>query len=436
MAAMAVRRSGLWHNGDFLRLWSGQSVSSLGSQVSLLAIPFAAVVLLHVSAFQAGLLGTAEYLPWLLVGLPAGVVVDRLPRRSVLIAADAGRAVVFASVPAAWWVGHLTVVQLYAVAFVAGILTVFFYVAYQSYLPELVGIEHLVEGNSKLETTSSAASVAGPTIGGALVAGVGAAVSVLADAVSYVVSVVMLLSIRRRERPLHDADAPPGPLLRGMRRDIVEGLRFLVGHPLLRPIVFCSAAANLFLDMVLALVVLFAVRDLGMSSTAVGLAFSVGSLALVAGAAGAPRIAARIGTGPTIAGSAMLFTLAFAVLALAPRAHPFWFIAAQSGLTGFAAVVYNVNQVSLRQAVTPSRLRGRVNATNRFVVYGVSPVGTFVGGVLGSALGLRTTFWIAAGGLALPSLLVVFSPVVRLRRIEDAFTSPGAGDEFSAALST
>ena len=432
---MAARRPGLWHNGDFLRLWGGQSVSSLGSQVSLIAIPFAAVVLLHVSAFQAGLLGTAEYLPWLLVGLPAGVVVDRLPRRPVLIAADIGRAVVFASVPAAWWIGHLAVAQLYAVAFVAGILTVFFDVAYQSYLPELVGTEHLVEGNSKLDTTGSAASVAGPTLGGALIAAAGAAVSVLADAVSYVVSVVMLLGIRGREQALHDAGAPRGHWLRGMRRDIVEGLRFLLGHPLLRPIVFCSAVANFFIDMVLALVVLFAVRDLGMSSTAVGLAFSVGSLALLAGAAGAPRIAARIGTGPTIVGSATLFTLGFALLALTPRAHPFWFIAAQSGITGFAAVVYNVNQRSLRQAVTPSRLLGRVNASNRFVVYGVSPVGTFVGGILGSAVGLRTTFWIAAGGLALPALLVMFSPVIRLRRIEDVSASSAAGDDVRVAPS-
>lgn len=422
---MAMRRSSLWRNPDFLRLWGGQSVSALGSQVSLIAIPFAAVVLLHVSAFQAGLLGTAEYLPWLLIGLPSGAIVDRLPRRPVLITADIGRAAVFASVPAAWWAGHLTIAQLYAVAFVAGALSVFFDVAYQTYLPELVTTEELVEGNSKLETTGSAASVIGPTVGGALIAAVGAAVSVLADAVSYVVSVLMLLGIRGREQASQDASAPQGHWLRGMRRDIVEGLRFLLGHPLLRPIVLCSAAANFFIDMVLALVVLFAVRDLGMSSTAVGLAFSVGSLALLAGAAGAPRIAARIGTGPTIVGSATLFTLAFALLAITPRAHPFWFIAAQSGITGFAAVVYNVNQRSLRQAVTPSRLLGRVNAGNRFVIYGVSPIGTFLGGVLGTALGLRTTFWIAAAGLAFPALLVLFSPVIRLRRIEDA-SAPAA----------
>jgi MFS family permease len=343
-------RSALWRNPGFLRLWGGQSVSVLGSQVSLIAIPFAAVVLLHVSAFQAGLLGTAEFLPWLLVGLPAGAIVDRLPRRPVLIAAEAGRAAVFASVPAAWWLAHLTIVQLYAVAFVAGVLSVFFDVAYQSYLPELVDTEQLVEGNSKLETTGSAASVAGPAIGGALIAGIGAAVSVLADAVSYVVSVAMLLGIRRGDTPAHDAGAPAwSGWLRGMRRDIAEGLRFLFGHPLLCPIVLCSAAANFFLDMVLALVVLYAVRDMGMSSTAVGLAFSVGSLALLAGAAGAPRIAARLGTGPA------------------------------------------------------------------------------------SALGLRTTFWIAAAGLAPPALLVVFSPVIRLRSIEDAVAGLSARDELSAA---
>jgi hypothetical protein len=347
----------------------------------------------------------------------------------VLIAADIGRALVFASVPAAWWIGHLTIDQLYAVAFVAGILTVFFEVADQSYLPELVGTDHLVEGNSKLETTSAGASVAGRTVGGVLIASAGAAVSVLADAVSYVVSALMLLGIAGRKQPLHESDLPRERWLRGMRRDILEGLRFLLLHPLLRPIVFCSAAANLFVDMGVALVVLFAVRDLGMTSTAVGLAFSVGSLALLAGAVGAPRI----GTGPTIVSSATLFSLAFVLLALTPRAHPFCFIAAQRGITGFAAVVYNVNQRSLRQAVTPSRLLGRVNASNRFVVYGVSPVRTFVGGILGSALGLRTTFWIAAGGLALPALLVTFSPVIRLRGIEDVSASSAAGEEFGVA---
>ena len=338
----------------------------------------------------------------------------------MLIAADVGRAAVYASIPVAWWAGHLTLAQVYAVTFVAGILTVFFDVGYQSYLPELVATEQLVEGNSKLETTGSAASVAGPAVGGALIAGVGAAVSVLADAASYLVSVAMLLSIRSRAPSPREADAPAGRLLRGMRHDIVEGLRYLLGHPLLRPIVFCSASVNLFIDMVLALVVLFAVRDLGMTPTAVGVAFSVGSLGMLAGASSAPRIARRFGTGPTIASSATLFSLAFVLLAVAAPAHPFWFIATQGAIVGFAALVYNVNQVSLRQTVTPHRLLGRVNAANRFVIYGISPVGTTVGGVLGSALGLRTTFWIAAAGAALPALLVIFSPVIRLRRIEDA----------------
>jgi MFS family permease len=418
------RRSALWRKPDFLRLWGGQSISRLGSEVSLIAIPFAAVVLLHVNAFQAGLLGTAEYLPWLLVGLPAGVVVDRLPRRPVLITADIGRTLVFASIPLAWWAGHLTLVHLYTVTFVAGVLTVFFGVAYQSFLPELVEKDQLIDGNSKLETTGSGASVAGPAVGGALIAGVGAAVSVLADAVSYVVSVAMLLAIRRQAQSPSDTDAPAGPLLRGMRRDIVEGLRFLLGHPLLRPIVLCSASVNLFIDMVLALIVLFAVRDLGMTSTTIGLAFTVGSLGMLAGAAGAPRIARRIGTGPTIAFSATLFSPAFVLLAVASRAHPFWFIAAEGAIVGFAALVYNVNQISLRQTVTPPRLLGRVNAGNRFVIYGISPVGTTVGGVLGSTLGLRTTFWIAAAGAALPALLVILSPVLRLRSIEDATTAP------------
>jgi MFS family permease len=417
MAELAPH-STLWRNADFLRLWSGQSVSQLGSQVSLIAIPLTAVAILHVSAFQAGLLGTAEYLPWLFLGLPAGVIVDRTSRRRILIVSDAGRAVALGSIPVAWWLGHLTLGQLYGVALAAGCLTVLFDVAYQSFLPALVSDRQLIDANSKLEVSSSTAGLAGPGLGGALVAAVGAAVAIVADAASYVVSVIFLLLVRARDAPA--TLAADALTLRALRTEVGEGWRYLVHHRLQWPIALCTATSNLFGDMAFVLVVLFAVRDLGMSSAAVGLAFSVGGVGLLLGALTAQRIGVRLGVGPAMVGSAGLFPLGIVLLAVAPASHPFWFVAGQGFLSGFNAAVYNVNGRSLRQAITPRRLLGRVTATTRFIIWGTIPIGTFLGGLLGSAIGLRATFVVAAVGISTSGLWIVFSPVRRVRTILEA----------------
>src|SRR5436309_1081924 len=199
---MTSRRPTLWRHPDFLKLWAGQSVSRLGSQVSLLALPLIAITVLQATTFEVGLLSAAEFAPFILVGLPAGVIVDRMAKRPILIAADAGRLLALGSVPLAYQLGALTIGQLYAVAFASGVLTVFFDVAYQSYLPVLVERHELVDGNAKLAVSDSAATVAGPSIAGALIDLVGAAMAVIADAVSFGVSALSLLVVHRRE-PAH-----------------------------------------------------------------------------------------------------------------------------------------------------------------------------------------------------------------------------------------
>jgi MFS family permease len=406
-------RPSLWGNADFLKLWAGQSISQVGSQVSLLAIPLTAVVTLHATAFQAGLLGTFEFLPFLLVGLPAGVWVDRLARRPILVAADVGRAIALSSIPITAGLHQLRMPQLYAVSLVTGVLTVFFDVAYQSYLPSLVEREQLVDGNGKLELTRSTAEIAGPGLGGFLVGVLTAPIAVAADAGSYVASVVSLLLIRRPEHV--------EPRVRGsrLRTELAEGVRYVWGHPLLRPIAMCTGISNFFSHIGVAVVILYAVRNLGLSAGLIGLWYSVGSLGGPLGAATARRVARRFGAGRTIVGMASTVFLSWAIVPAAPRASPLPFLIL-SGLIGSYGVIYNITQVSLRQAITPQRLQGRMNATMRFLVWGTIPLGAFTGGVIGSTLGLRTALWIAAGGQLLAVLPPLLSPVVRLRSIEDA----------------
>jgi MFS family permease len=404
----------LWRHPDFLRLWAGQTVSQVGSQISFIAIPLTAVTVLGAGPFQTGLLGTLEFLPFLLFGLPAGVWVDRLPHRPVLIVADVGRMLALASVPAAWALGVLHLPQLYATGFVVGVLTVFFDVAYLSYLPALVEREQLVEGNSKLILTQSTTEVAGPGIGGLLVSLASAPYAVAADAASYAVSVVSLLLIRRSEPPRQ-------PRVRtGLRVELLEGLRFVLGHRLLRSIAACTGLHNLFSNVGMAVLFVYAVRDLGLDAGRIGLWFSLGSLGGPLGALLVARLERRLGTGRTIVASAWIGLPSWLLLVLAPRSFPMPFLIASGVVGSLAGVAYNITQVSLRQAITPRHLLGRMNATTRFLIWGTIPLGAFAGGVMGSLIGLRTTLLAAAAGQLLAALPVTLSGVRRLRRVEDA----------------
>lgn len=410
----------LSRNDDFLKLWFGQSVSLLGTQVSVIAIPLTAVSMLHVSAFQVGLLGTAEYLPFLLVALPAGTMADRLSQRRILIASDVGRLACLLSIPVAWWLGHLAVVQLYAVGFLTGALTAFFDIAYQSLVPSLVSTERLTAANARLEVSNSAAQLGGPSIGGALVALLTAPFAILADAVSYAVSVASLLAIRGRQAP-ERTDAPAAEALSSLGRDILKGLRALLGHRILRPVVLCTATLNFFGDMAFALVVLFAVRDLGLSPSTLGLAMSIGAVGLLVGAMTAERVGRHLGIGATLTLTAMAFPLGLVLLAVArPGVAGVFFIATQGIVNGYVAAVYNVNAITVRQTITPPHLLGRVNASNRFIVWGVIPIGTTLGGVIGSAFGLRTAFWVAAVGASTAALWIVLSPLRSVHTVTTA----------------
>ncbi|HEX9622761.1 MAG TPA: MFS transporter [Streptosporangiaceae bacterium] len=413
-----TRPNSLWRNNGFLLLWSGQSISEIGSAVSQVALPLVAVILLHASTFGVGLLSAAGTASFLLVALPAGLVVDRVAKRWLMIWCDVIRLVIIGSVALAAAFGVLTMAQLFAVALLTGLATVFFDVAYQSYLPVLVERDQLHDGNGKLGATQSIAQVVGPGLGGALFGLLKAGVMTV-DAGSYAVSTVSLLAIRASEPKPERAgpgDRPP------IRQEIFAGLRFVARHPVLRKIAACTGTANLFGSMTFALEVLFLVRVVHVRPAEVGLLFSIGSVGGIAGGVLSGRLSRWIGSARIIWFSMLVFG---AVPILLPLTGPGWrlifFPVAGAGLS-FAAVVYNIAQVSYRQMICPPELLGRMNAAMRWIVWGTLPLGGLIGGVLGSAsvLGIRPTLWLSVIGSWAAGFWVLFSPLRGLRDVPAA----------------
>ena len=407
----------LWRHADFLKLWSAQSISVFGSQVSALAIPFVAALVLHVEAFRFALLGTIEFLPFILFTLPAGAWVDRLRRRPILIIGDLGRAIALATIPLAYALGVLTIWQLYVVGFVTGTLTVFFDVANQSYLPSIVERDRLVEGNSKLQSSQSAAQIAGPGIAGYLVGVVTAPFAILVDSLSFVLSAFFVFLIRRPEppvvHPLDESGKPRGSIFREVR----EGLGFVLRNPALRAISAGTATSNLSGSIGFAIYLLYAVdpRELHLTPQQVGVVFAIGNVGALVGAAVANRLRAWIGLGPAIIGSLFIGCLNPFLIAIAPRRNPIPFLIASGLAGGFAQMAYNINQVSYRQAICPPRMQGRMNATVRFIVWGTIPIGSTIGGILGQTVGLHRTIWIGAILSLVPALFPLWSPVRNVR---------------------
>ncbi len=408
---MSKQVDGLWRHADFLKLWAGQSVSQFGSQITVLALPLTAALTLHASTANMGFLAAASTAPFLLFGLFAGVWVDRLRRRPILMIADVTRFVLLLLLPLLALLDALALVDLYVIAFLVGILTVFFEVAYQSFLPAIVGRAHLVDGNSKLETTRSAAQIAGPSAAGALVQLVTAPVAIAMDALSFLISVLFLSLIRTPE---------PEPARSAIRRrvwpEIGEGLRAVVDDPTLRATMGSAGTVNIFGGMLFAVYVLYALR-IGIGAGLLGLTFAVGNLGYLCGAFVTRRITRRFGIGPTI--SAGLVILAGGGLLVPLAGGPL--IASVSCLTvaqfarGFGGTLFNINNVSLRQTITPDHLLGRVNATSRFVSTGALTIGSLAGGTLGAAFGLRPTLAIGAVGGLFAVVWVFCSPIRTLR---------------------
>ncbi|OXM61641.1 MFS transporter [Amycolatopsis vastitatis] len=413
-----MHRGSLFRHADFRRLFAGDTASQFGVFVGNTAVPLLAAVTLAATPFEMGLLTAAETLAFLLIGLPAGVWVDRMRRRPVMLTADFTRAALLLSVPVAWWAGVLTLAQLLVVVLFVGIATVFFDIAYQSYLPTLVGREHLLEGNAKLQAVQSTAQIAGPSAAGVLVQLVTAANTVLVTGLGFLTSALCLLRIRAQEPAPDRGDNPR------LLPQITEGLRFVFSDKPLRSIVGTTSTANFFSGAFAAVYVLFLTRTVGLPPAAVGALMAVGGAGGILGAVCSGAITRRVGQ------SRAIWLIPLGTLPghlLIPLAAPDW----RLGLAGFGAalgsfgiIVYNVAQISYRQAICPDRLLGRMNASVRFVVFGTIPLGGLLGGALGEGLGLRGAMWVAVAGEAASVLWVVCSP---LRHMRDLPTEAKSG---------
>jgi predicted MFS family arabinose efflux permease len=405
-------RRGLWRDPDFLKLWIGQAVSQVGSWITLVGLPLTAVKILGASALQMGILSGVSAAAILLFGLFAGAWADRLRRRPILILADLGRAAVLGTVPLAFILHRLTLGHLYLVAAASAILTVFFDVSYQAYLPSLVDRENLIEGNSKLALNESMAGVVGPGLTAIMVQAVTAPIAILFDAVSFLGSAFSVWLIRKPEpRPQRRATPHIG-------REILEGLQVSWREPVLRTLVLRTATASLFLGFGGSLYILFAIRELGLSAALLSAIIAVGGAGGLFGALVAERLARRYGLGPTLIGAAIVAGIASLLPPLARGPAPVCAaVLSAAQLCDVAWPVYNINELSLRQAIAPGRLLGRVNAAMHLVFHGVLPVGALVGGLLADAMGVRQALFVGASGFLLSTLLLVFSPVRRLREL-------------------
>lgn len=401
----------LWNHKDFTRFWTAETVGVFGKQFTALALPTIAIKLLNAQSLEIGILNALEDLAFPLLGLQVGVWVDRWRRRPIMIAANLARVVAMFSVSIVFLFATLHMYFLYVVAFAVGVFTVFFDIAYQAYLPTLIERSDLVEGNSKLETSQSAARPIGYATAGFLIDLLGAAKAIAADAAAFFISAALIFSIRKHES---------APETIGERRfwvELKEGAVTVFGDPLLRRIAACTATLNFGTAVFFVVFYLFAYAELKLSPTTFGLILSLGSVGYVIGAIIAPKFLRILGLGRALMVSVFLSGLVLVAMPLAlygpsiPIVTLLWFS------SSILFPVYNVNQISLRQAITPDRLQGRMNATMRTFVWGVLPLGALVGGILGTYIGIVPTLIIGALISTLAAVWVLLPPVISLRDI-------------------
>jgi MFS family permease len=402
-----------------MTFWSAQTMSQFGVQIGQLAMPVLAVVVLGASEFQVGALNASAMAAFLVIGLPAGAWVDRWLKRRVMIAADLVRAAAMVSVPLLWWAGLLQMWHLYVVAGVLGIATVFFDVAYQSYVPVLVQSGQVPAANSRLESTAQVARMGGPAAGGGLLQVIAAPLLFLADTIGYLLSALLLAVTKDNEIP------SPKEGRRPLAVEIKEGLGFVVRHPLISRIAACTGLMNFFTGLAYTLFPILVLRELDLGAGALGFIYSVAAAGGLLGAVTAPRLAKFTGEGAliplaSIVSAVFLLSMPLSVLMPDNTSALILLIVGEAGIS-FCVLVYNVMQVSMRQRVCPPRLLGRMNASIRFVVFGVMPLSGLLAGALGETIGLVPTLWIGVFGSVLAASPVVFSQLWALRQLPDSY---------------
>jgi predicted MFS family arabinose efflux permease len=408
-----VFKGKLWRHRDFLKLWTGDTITQFTGQISGLALPIVAVLTLKVTGLQLGILEALGFISFPTLGLFVGVWMDRMRRRPVMIVADLIQVAALGSVPMAFVFGVLGIYQLCVVSLVMGTTTLFFDVAYQSYLPSLVDKEDVVEGNQKLQTSASASGVIGPSIASFMMQAIGAAMSVIADAIGTLAGAFMLLAIRKPE---------PAPNSTGGQRhffaEMKEGIKVVTGNKLLWSQAGCTGTWNLGSQMFSVALLLFALRTMGISQGLIGIVFSIGAAGFLVGVLISSEITKRLGLGRAIAlSTAGSFGQLIVLLASPGIAVPV--IGLSYFVTSLGIPIYNINQVSLRQIITPNRLQGRMNATMRTIVWGTIPAGSFIGGVLVTAWGIVPTIVVGALVSGGSVIWIVLGPIFKLSKQPD-----------------
>ncbi len=396
---------------DFLTFWLSQSISQLGAQFTLLALPITAAVTLGAGPMQMGLLGALETLPFVVLSLPIGVWIDRRRRRGLMIGANLGRTIGLLILPLLALSGRLHFGHLLAVALAVGVLTQIFDLAYQSYLPTLVAREDLLASNGKLETSRSLAQIIGPVLAGAAIQALTAPVTLAIDALSFLLCALCLMTIKTPEADPGDRTSRP------LLGEIGEGLRFVVGQPLVRAIVGCSGTLNCFGFIQFTVYVLYATRDLHLTPAQLGLVYACAGPGALLGALLSARAVRRWGLGHTLlVGATCQVVAGFGAPLAGLTALPALpLLMAGQAIFGVGLALYGINQLSLRQLLTPEYLQGRMNASLRFLVTGVIPLGSLAGGLLGARLGLLPTLLIGGLGSALGLLWLLRSPMPGVR---------------------
>lgn len=406
--------TGLWRSRDFRRLWLSLTVTSFGAQVTNLALPLTAALMLQASPLQMGILVALETLPFALVSLHAGVLIDRVRKLPVVIGCSIARGLALLAIPVAAFTGLLSVEILYVVGFFCGVQNVIGGAAYQVLLAQLAGRERLVEANAKIALGETSAALVGPGVAGALIQAVTAPFAILLDALGFFASALMLRGVRAAH------DVPHAGPRSSVTHEIGEGLRLVWGNRTLFALAWLAALWQVLHHMQVAVLILFATRDLGLSAGAIGAAYMAGGLGCVIGAAFAERLSARFGVGPIIVHGLILTALAWQAFGLI--SGPVWLATVLLGVTmlvfDFGGILYGINYLSLRQAITPDRLMGRMTATMRFLTVAMAPLGSLAGGVLAEHVGLRTTLLtVGVLGLVLSAASVLWSPVRRHRAL-------------------
>jgi len=388
-----MARGSLWSHRDFLKFWAGDTVTQFTGQITDLALPTVAILTIQVTAFQLGVINALGFIAFPTLGLLVGVWMDRIRRKRVMIAVNLIEVATLATVPAAYLLGILGLYQLYAVSLVMGTCTLFFDVAYQSYLPSLVDKDDVVEGNQKLQVSASAAQVIGPSVASVMMQLIGAALSITADAFGTLIAALTLILIRKPESKPQN-NTPDGE--RHFFAEMKEGIEAIARNAFLWTQAGCTGTYNLGSNIFSVALLLYAYRILGISKGVIGIIFSIGAVGFLVGALISSSLTQRLGLGRTIAlASACGFGLLLAPVARGSLAV--LVMGAAFFIAGLGTPIYNINQVSLRQVITPNRLQGRMNATMRTIVWGTIPVGSLLGGIFSTSLGIIPT--LTVGGL-------------------------------------